>query len=89
MIGKQNSKQALCTSFIQNASTFDLFTLNMCLIASIGFLVLQTRSISRVYTLNSMIYLQAIILIDDPITSKVEMIQQNNEHTMGLIITFC
>ena len=38
-----------------------------------------------------MIYLQAIILIDDPIISKVEMIQQNNEHTMGLmlIITFC
>ena len=33
-----------------------------------------------------MIYLQAIILIDDPITSKVEMIQQNNEHTIGFIL---
>ena len=36
-----------------------------------------------------MIYLQAIILIDDPIISIVETIQQNNEHTVGLIITFC
>ena len=34
-----------------------------------------------------MIYLQAIILIDDPIIKRVETVQQNNEHMMmGLII---